>query len=74
MNTLTDKQKLKKGMSLEPVPMEFDVDVTEAQLERVLTEAELLRKQQEAGFIKGRRLTGRPKTDPNSPKRKSFWI
>ena len=72
--TLTDKQKEKKGIALEPTPMQLDVDATEAELEGVLTEAELLRKQQEAGFLKGRRFTGRQKVDQNAPKKKSFWI
>jgi len=72
--TLTDKQKEKKGIALEPTPMELDVDATEAELERVLVEAELLRKQQEDRFHKGRRLTGRQKVDPTAQRKKSFWI
>ena len=73
IHTLTDKQKLRKGMSLEPTAMEFDVDATEAQLEKVLMEEAMLRKQREQQYTKGRRITGRKKVDPQAQQRKNFW-
>ena len=71
--TLTDKQKEAKGMALEPTPMEFDVEMTEAELEKVLMEEALLLHQREQQFVKGRRVTGRKKLDPNAQQRSKFW-
>jgi hypothetical protein len=72
--TLTDKQKEAKGIALEPVKMELDLDATEAELEKVMMEEAILKRQRELQFPKGRRVVSRPKTDPNAPPKKSFWV
>ena len=57
----------------EPVKMELDLDATEAQLEKVMMEEAILKRQRELQFPKGRRVVSRPKTDPSAPPKKSFW-
>ena len=71
---LTDKQKERKGMALEPTPMEFDIEATEAELAAKLVEEAAAQRVEEGQFLKGRRLTGRKKLDPKEPHQKSFWI
>ncbi len=71
--TLTDKQKLAKGIALEPVKTELDLDLTEAELEDVMMQEAILKHQRELQFPKGRRVVSRPKTDPSAPPKKSFW-
>ena len=73
IHTLTDKQKLKKGMSLEPVAMEMDLDATEAELEAKLMERAKEELMQARQFLVGRRVAQRAKADPTQQK-KSFWI
>jgi len=59
IHDLTDKQNQAKGISLEPVPMELDIDATEAELEQRLMQEAVLRKQtEEQRFLRGRRVTG----------------
>ena len=72
--TLTDKQKERKGMSLEPVQMEFDVEQTEAELEEKLMQAAINHQQSDVHELKGRRIDRRDKSEPWVQKRKSFWI
>lgn len=71
---LTDKQKVSKGISLEPVAMEFDVDAVEKELTSKLMEKASVKRVEDRQFLKGRRLTGRQKLDPSKPQRKSFWV
>lgn len=71
---LTDKQKERKGMALEPTPMEFDIEATEAEIAAKLVEVAAAQRVEEGKFLKGRRLTGRKKLDPKEPHQKSFWI
>ena len=73
IHTLTDKQKLAKGIALEPTPMEFDVEMQEVELEKRLVEEARLNQQRERQFPKGRRLTGRKKVDPEAQQRRNFW-
>ena len=73
IHTLTDKQKLAKGIALEPTPMEFDVEMQEAELKKRLFEEARLNQQRERQFPKGRRLTGRKKVDPEAQQRRNFW-
>ena len=72
--TLTDKQKEAKGIALEPMKMELDLEATEAQLEQAIMEEAILKRQREQQFPKGRRVSSRPKADPNAPPKKSFWV
>ena len=74
IHTLTDKQKLDRGLALEPVPMEFDLEATEAEIEERLMKEAKAQQEREALFPKGRRLTGRKKIEPGSDKRQKFWI
>ena len=74
IDTLTDKQKLKKGISLEKVPMEFDVDAKEAELNDKLMEEAKDAQTEERKFLKGRRVERRPQRDPSAPPKKNFWI
>ena len=71
---LTDKQKHRKGLALEPTPMEFDVEQTEAELEQKLMEQAAAQRIEEGQFLQGRRITGRKKADPNQSQKKSFWV
>ena len=73
IHTLTDKQKLKKGMSLEPVAMEMDLDATEAELEAKLIERAKEELMQARQFLVGRRVSQRAKIEPREQK-KSFWM
>ena len=74
IHTLTDKQKLDRGLALEPVPMEFDLESLEAELEDRLMKEAKAQQEREALLPKGRRLTGRKKIEPGSDKRQKFWI
>ena len=74
IHTLTDKQKLKKGMSLEPVPMEIDIEATEAELTNQLVERAKEELKQQRRFPVGRRVAQREKVDPAKQQKKSFWI
>ena len=71
---LTDSQKRRKGMALEPTPMEFNVEQTEAELEQKLMQQAAAQRIEEGQFLQGRRITGRKKVDPNQSQKKSFWI
>ena len=70
---LTDKQKEQKGIALEPVPMEIDVDATEAELEQKLIEKAAAQRISQGQFLQGRRLSGRRKADPRAAQKKNFW-
>lgn len=70
---LTDKQKLRKGMALEPVSNELNVEGTEAEVQAQSMEQAAAERVKEGQFIKGRRLTGRKKLDPEAQRKKSFW-
>jgi len=70
--TLTDKQKERKGLALEPTQMEFDIAETEAELEQKLMQAAINHKQSDANELKGRRVQGRSKSEPWN--QKSFWV
>ena len=70
---LTDKQKEQKGIALEPVPMEIDVDATEAELEQKLMEKAAAQRISQGQFLQGRRLSGRRKADPRAAQKKNFW-
>ena len=70
---LTDKQKEQKGIALEPMPMEIDIEATEAELEAQLMEQAAAERVSEGQFLQGRRLTGRKKADPKAAQKKNFW-
>ncbi len=70
---LTDKQKLEKGMSLEPIQDELNVEATEAEVQSQLMEQATTERADEGQFLKGRRITGRKKVDPEAQRKKSFW-
>ena len=74
IHTLTDKQKVDRGLALEPVPMEFNLESLEAELEERLMKEAKAQQEREALFPQGRRLTGRKKIEPGSDKRQKFWI
>jgi len=71
---LTDKQKVAKGIALEPVKMELEPELTEAQLEQAMMNEAILKRQREQQFPKGRRVASRPKADTKAPPKKSFWV
>ena len=72
--TLTDRQKERKGLALEPTQMEFDIAEAEAELEQKLMQAAINHKQVEVSELKGRRVEGRKRSEPWNQKNKSFWI
>ena len=75
IDTLTDKQKISKGISLEPVSMEIDIDTTEAELERRLMEEAVVQKQfDDRRFLKGRRVRGDQQIGTKPTVKKDFWI
>jgi len=73
IHTLTDKQKLDRGLSLEPVLMEFDLEATEAEIEERLMKEAKAQQEREALLPKGRRLTGRKRIDTEAQRRNNFW-
>ena len=70
---LTDKQKLRKGIALEPAVTEIDIEATEAELEAELMEQAAAERLSRGQFLQGRRLTGRKKADPEAAQKKNFW-
>ena len=70
---LTDKQKLRKGIELEPVPMEIEIEATEAEVEAELMQQAAAERVNQGQFLQGRRLTGRKKADPKTAQKKNFW-
>ena len=70
---LTDKQKLRKGIALEPAVTEIDIEATEAELEVQLMEQAAAERASQGQFLQGRRLTGRKKADPAAAQKKNFW-
>lgn len=72
--SLPEHKREERGLATEPVPMEFDVDATEAEIEQRLMEQARVERQQDQQFLKGRRVSGRPKADPNATQKKNFWV
>ena len=70
---LTDKQKEQKGIALEPMPMEIEIEATEAELEAQLLEQAAAEHVSQGQFLQGRRLSGRRKADPRAAQKKNFW-
>ena len=70
---LTHKQIEQKGIAFEPVPMEIDVEATEAELEAQLMDEAAVERVSEGRFPQGRRLTGRRNVNPSAAQKKSLW-
>ena len=71
---LTEKQKLRKGLELEPTQAStLDIKAIEEQIEAQHLEDAIEQKKKELPCLKGRRVVKRDRIDPENQQKKSFW-
>ena len=71
---LTEKQKLRKGLELEPTHAStLDIKAIEEQIEAQHLEDAIEEKKKELPCLKGRRVIKRDRIDPEKQQKKSFW-
>ena len=71
---LTEKQKLRKGLELEPKQAStLDIKAIEEQIEAQHLEDAIEEKKAELPILKGRRIAQRDPINTENQKKKSFW-